>query len=43
MLLLDDIPYPKVPRRLPTILTVEEVKRVIDGARIRHQSTDDNG
>jgi site-specific recombinase XerD len=31
--LLDDIPYPKVPRRLPTILTVEEVTRLIDGAR----------
>ena len=28
--LLDDIPYPKVPRRLPTILTVEEVTRLID-------------
>ncbi len=25
--LLDDMPYPKVPRRLPTILTVEEVAR----------------
>ncbi len=31
--LLDDIPYPKVPRRLPTILTVEEVSRLIDAAR----------
>src|SRR5882724_11960555 len=31
--LLEDIPYPKVPRRLPTILTVEEVARLIDGAR----------
>jgi site-specific recombinase XerD len=31
--LLDDMPYPKVPRRLPTILTVEEVTRLIDGAR----------
>ena len=31
--LLDDIPYPKVPRRLPTILTVEEVARLIDAAR----------
>ena len=31
--LLDDIPYPKVPRRLPTILTVEEVTRLIDSAR----------
>src|SRR6266542_5967263 len=31
--LLDDIPYPKVPPRLPTILTVEEVGRLIDGAR----------
>src|SRR2546425_12722024 len=31
--LLEDIPYPKVPRRLPTILTVEEVTRLIDAAR----------
>ena len=31
--LLDDIPYPKVPRRLPTILTVEEVARLIDAGR----------
>ena len=31
--LLDDIPYPKVPRRLPIILTVEEVTRLIDAAR----------
>jgi Phage integrase family len=31
--LLDDIPYPKVPRWLPTILTVEEVTRLIDAAR----------
>jgi integrase/recombinase XerD len=30
---LDDTPYPKVPRRLPTILTVEEVTRLIDAAR----------
>jgi integrase/recombinase XerD len=30
---LDDIPYPKVPRRLPTILTVEEITRLIDAAR----------
>lgn len=29
----DDIPYPKVPRRLPSILTVEEVGRLIDAAR----------
>jgi integrase/recombinase XerD len=28
----DDIPYPKVPRRLPVILTVEEVGRLIDSA-----------
>ena len=28
----DDIPYPKVPRRLPVILTVEEVARLIDSA-----------
>jgi site-specific recombinase XerD len=31
--LLDDIPYPKVPRRLPIILTVEEVARLLDAAR----------
>jgi site-specific recombinase XerD len=30
--LLDDILYPKVPRRLPTILSVEEVERLIDSA-----------
>ena len=30
---LDDTPYPRVPRRLPTILTVEEVTRLIDAAR----------
>jgi site-specific recombinase XerD len=30
---LDDIPYPKFSRRLPTILTVEEVERLIDSAR----------
>ena len=31
--MLDDIPYPRVPRRLPTILTVDEVTRLIDAAR----------
>ena len=30
--LLEDILYPKVPRRLPTILTVEEVEQLIDSA-----------
>jgi integrase len=30
--LLDDTPYPKAPRRLPQILSVEEVARVIDPA-----------
>src|SRR5207302_320040 len=30
---LDDIPYPRTPRRLPEILTVEEVARLIDSAR----------
>jgi len=30
---LEDTPYPKVPRRLPTILSVEEVARLINGAR----------
>jgi integrase len=29
----NDIPYLKVPRRLPTILTAEEVTRLIDAAR----------
>src|SRR3989442_3322165 len=31
--MLEDIPFPKVPRRLPAILTTEEVARLIDGAR----------
>jgi integrase/recombinase XerD len=31
--LLEDIPFPKVPRRLPVILTTEEVVRLIDGAK----------
>ena len=31
--LLEDIPFPKVPRRLPIILSVEEVGRLIDAAR----------
>ena len=30
---LDGLPYPKAPRRLPTILTVDEVTRLIEGAR----------
>ncbi|MEP6695029.1 MAG: site-specific integrase [Chloroflexota bacterium] len=30
---LDDTPYPKAPRRLPTILTIEEVRRLIEAAR----------
>ena len=30
---LDALPYPKAPRRLPTILTVEEVAGLIDSAR----------
>ena len=30
---LDDTPYPKAPRRLPTILTIEEVSRLIEAAR----------
>src|SRR5438552_9067195 len=32
-LLPNDIPYPKHPRRLPAVLTVEEVARLIDSAR----------
>jgi integrase/recombinase XerD len=31
--ILEDIPFPKVPRRLPAILTPDEVTRLIDGAR----------
>jgi integrase/recombinase XerD len=31
--LLEDLPYPKVPRRLPIILTIDEVTRLIDAAR----------
>ena len=31
--LLEDTPFPKVPRRLPVILTTEEVARLIDGAK----------
>ena len=31
--MLEDIPFPKVPRRLPAILTTDEVTRLIDGAR----------
>ena len=31
--LVDDTPYPKVPRRLPTVLTPEEVQRMIAAAR----------
>ena len=30
---LNDLPYPKAPRRLPTVLTREEVTRLIDAAR----------
>jgi integrase/recombinase XerD len=30
--LLDDTPYPKAPRRLPQILSVEDVARLIDAA-----------
>ena len=27
----DDLPFPKTPRRLPTVLSPEEVRRMIDG------------
>jgi integrase/recombinase XerD len=30
---LEDLPFPKVPRRLPAILTTDEVTRLIDGAQ----------
>jgi site-specific recombinase XerD len=31
--LIEDTPYPKVPRRLPTVLTPDEVQRLIASAR----------
>ena len=31
--MLEDLPFPKAPRRLPAILTTDEVTRLIDGAR----------
>ena len=31
--LVEEMPYPKTPRRLPTVLTVEEVQRLIAAAR----------
>jgi hypothetical protein len=31
--LLDEIPFPKPPRKLPTVLSPEEVTRLIDSAR----------
>ena len=37
--LLDDTPYPKVPRRLPTILTLEDVRRLIESARTLTERT----
>src|SRR4029077_6733553 len=36
---LDDTPYPKVPRRLPTILTLGEVQRLIESARTLTERT----
>ncbi|MBA3298027.1 MAG: site-specific integrase [Acidobacteria bacterium] len=36
---LDDTPYPKAPRRLPTILTIEEVRRLIEAARTLTERT----
>jgi integrase len=31
--LIDETPYPKAPRRLPTVLTPAEVQRLIAAAR----------
>ncbi len=36
---LDDTPYPKAPRRLPMILTLEEVQRLIESARTLTERT----
>ena len=41
--LLEDIPFPKVPRRPPVILTTEEVARLIDGGKKSHPSDDAHG
>ncbi len=30
--LVEELPYPKIPRRLPTVLTVEEASRLINSA-----------
>jgi integrase/recombinase XerD len=37
--LLDDTPYPKAPQRLPSILSVEEMARLIDAADGLYQRT----
>jgi site-specific recombinase XerC len=37
--LLDDTPYPKAPPRLPQILSIEEMARLIDGvASLSHRT-----
>lgn len=36
---LDDTPYPKAPRRLPVVLTVDEVQRLIASARTLGERT----
>jgi len=30
----DDLPFPKTPRKLPTVLSPEEVRRMIEGTTI---------
>jgi site-specific recombinase XerD len=37
--LIDETPYPKVPRRLPTVLTRDEVQRLIAAARTLTERT----
>jgi integrase/recombinase XerD len=36
---IDDTPYPKVPRRLPTVLTPDEIQRLIAAARTLAERT----
>src|SRR5437773_9683617 len=33
----DDLPFPKTPRKLPTVLSPEEVRRMIDGTTNRSE------